>query len=256
MSEALRLVERPRVLALGGLALASAAAWVALGVLRRAPSGGLDWLAALCRAVPPETAAALPAAMTVWLLMSVAMMLPTAAPAVDLYVRLTGRVETRRVAHVAGFAAGYVGAWGVLAIAAATAQVALGQEVAAVAGTLPPGTLPGGLLLVAGLYQLTPLKQACLALCRNPLAFFLAHWREGPGGAVAMGLRHGAVCIGCCWALMGLMFLAGTMNLAWMAGLGLVMLLEKVAPGAVPAGRVMGLAMALAGAALIADGIV
>ena len=101
-----------------------------------------------------------------------------------------------------------------------------------------------------------PLKQACLALCRNPLAFFLAHWREGAGGAVAMGLRHGAVCIGCCWALMGLMFLAGTMNLAWMAGLGLVMLLEKVAPGAVPAGRVAGLAMALAGGALIVDGIV
>lgn len=254
-----RLVERPRLLAVGGVMLASAAAWVALAAIHVTPAaggiGGIDWIAALCRAAPPVTLAALPAATAIWLMMSVAMMLPTAAPAIDVHVRLTRRLEAGRPAQVSAFAAGYLAAWAGLALAAAAAQVALGREVAAAAGVLPPGTVPGGLLLLAGLYQLTPLKQACLALCRNPLAFFLSHWREGTGGALVMGLRHGAVCIGCCWALMGLMFLAGAANLAWMAALGLVMLLEKLTPGAAPVGRVAGLAMALAGAALIVDGL-
>ena len=111
--------------------------------------------------------------------------------------------------------------------------------------------MAGVLLLAAGGYQLTPLKQACLTKCRNPLAFYMSHWREGIGGAVRMGLHHGAICIGCCWALMGLMFLTGTMNLAWMAGLGLLMLLEKSAPHAVLFGKLTGLAMMLAGLALI-----
>jgi len=124
------------------------------------------------------------------------------------------------------------------------------------AAALPQGAVAGGLLLLAGFYQLTPLKQACLTLCRNLLAFFMSHWREGVGGALRMGLHNGAICIGCCWALMGLMFLSGTMNLAWMAALGLLMLLEKTAPGAARLGRLTGLAMALAGAALIATEII
>lgn len=257
MSRALALAEHPRLLAVSGIALGTGASWLALGLVEQArPGAGLDWIAALCRAAPPAGMAALPGAVALWLMMSVAMMLPTAAPAVDTYVRLTRRLEAQRACHVAGFVAGYLAAWAGFAVLAATAQAALGREVAAVAGALPAGAVPGGLLLLAGLYQLTPLKQACLALCRNPLAFFLARWREGPGGALGMGLAHGAVCIGCCWALMGLMFLAGAMNLAWMAALGLLMLLEKAAPGAVAAGRVAGLAMALAGAALIADGLI
>jgi len=121
--------------------------------------------------------------------------------------------------------------------------------------TLPQPVTAGALLIIAGAYQLTPLKQACLTKCRNPLAFFMSHWREEVTGALRMGLHHGAICIGCCWALMGLMFVFGAMNLAWMAGLGLLMLLEKTAPGAVAAGKLTGLAMALAGAALVATGM-
>ena len=256
MSETARLVERPRLMALGGILLASAAAWLALDALHAAPARGLPgWLDALCQAAPPQTLAALPGAVAIWLMMSVAMMLPTAAPAVDVYVRLTRRVEAR-AGRVAAYVTGYLGAWGALAVVAGTAQVALGQAVADQAQGLPAGLVPGALLLLAGLYQVTPLKQACLALCRNPLAFFLSHWREGAGGALGMGLRHGAVCVGCCWALMGLMFVSGAVNLAWMAALGLVMLLEKVAPAAAPVGRVAGLAMALAGTALITDALV
>jgi len=207
----------------------------------------------IARRFGPDAAQA--RAIAIWALMSVAMMLPTAAPAIDIYVRLSRRIEVRRGAHVAAFAGGYLAAWTMFAAVAAAAQVLLGARIGAIAATLPQGVLAGGLLVLAGGYQLTPLKQACLAKCRNPLAFFISHWREGVGGAARMGLHHGMICVGCCWALMGLMFLFGTMNLAWMAGLGLLMLLEKTAPRAIQAGRLTGLAMALAGAALIVTGL-
>jgi len=254
-------LDRPRLLALSGVALGSLAAWVALAVLHEALPGsglgsGIDWLSALCRGIALPASVALPGAVTIWVLMSVAMMLPTAAPAIDIYVRLSRRIEARRAAHVAGFAAGYLIAWAGFAVVAGSAQATLGGEIATFAAALPQAALAGGLLVLAGLYQLTPLKQACLTLCRNPLAFFISHWREGIGGALRMGLHHGLVCIGCCWALMGLMFLTGAMNLAWMAALGLVMLLEKTAPGAARGGRLTGLAMALAGAALIVTDII
>ena len=252
-------LDRPRLLALSGVALGSLAAWVALAVLHEALPGsvsGIDWLSALCRGIALPVSAALPGAVAIWVLMSVAMMLPTAAPAIDIYVRLSRRIEARRAAHVAGFAGGYLIAWAGFAVVAGGAQATLGGELAAYMTKLPQGAAAGGLLVLAGLYQLTPLKQACLTLCRNPLAFFMSHWREGVGGALRMGLHHGLVCIGCCWALMGLMFLAGAMNLAWMAGLGLVMLLEKTAPGAARIGRLTGLAMALAGVALIVNDLI
>jgi len=239
-------LDRPRLLAFGGVVLGSTAAWIALAALHDpAPTGSAGWLDRLCGIA---TGAPFRSAMAIWALMSVAMMLPTAAPAIDVYVRLSRRLEAQRGTHVAAFAGGYVAAWVALAALAGALQVALGARAA---GAVAPGLASGSLLLLAGLYQLTPLKQACLTLCRNPLAFFIGHWREGVGGAFAMGLHHGAVCIGCCWALMALMFVAGAMNLAWMAALGLAMLLEKAAPGAAPAGRLAGLAMALGGAALI-----
>jgi predicted metal-binding membrane protein len=251
------ILDRPRLLAFGGVMLAALAAWVALALLHEARlASGLDWLSALCGGFALPLGAALPGAMLIWALMSVAMMLPTAAPAIDIYVRLSRRIEARRAAHVAGFAGGYVIAWAAVAAVAGAAQALAGREIAAGAATLPQAAVAGGLLLLAGLYQLSALKQACLTLCRNPLAFFMAHWREGVGGALRMGLHHGAVCIGCCWALMGLMFLSGAMNLAWMAALGLVMLAEKTAPGAARLGQLAGIAMALAGAALIVSGII
>jgi len=250
------ILDRPRVLAFGGVVLAALAAWVALALLGEArPGSGLAWLSALCGGVALPGSDAVAGAMAMWALMSVAMMLPSAAPAIDIYVRLARRIEARRAVHVAGFAAGYVLAWATLSAIAGTAQVLVGRELATSAAALPHGWVAGGLLLLAGLYQFTPLKQACLTACRNPLAFFMSHWREGIGGAVRMGLHHGAICIGCCWALMGLMFLSGAMNLAWMAALGLVMLLEKTAPGAAYLGWLSGIAMALAGAALIMTGI-
>jgi predicted metal-binding membrane protein len=243
-------LDRPRLLAFGGVVLGAGAAWIALGSLH-GPDAGLSGPVAHGHGAAIAHGDTLPAAITIWVLMSVAMMLPTAAPAIDIYVRLSRRIEVRRAAHVAGFAGGYLAAWSGFSVLAAGAQIALASVIAAGTGDFPPGILAGALLLLAGLYQFTPLKQACLTQCRNPLAFFMSHWRDGVGGSAWMGLRHGAICIGCCWALMGLMFLFGAANLVWMAALGLVMLLEKTAPGAVRAGRVTGLVMALAGAALI-----
>jgi len=119
---------------------------------------------------------------------------------------------------------------------------------------VPADRLSGTLLLLAGLYQLTPVKRLCLDACRNPLGFFMRHWREGPAGALRLGARHGIVCLGCCWALMGLMLIAGAMNLVWMAALGILMLAEKTLPHADRAGRLLGVSFAGAGAALLALG--
>jgi predicted metal-binding membrane protein len=102
--------------------------------------------------------------------------------------------------------------------------------------------LGGGLLLAAGIYQLTPIKQACLKHCRSPLQFVLSHWRNGRHGAFRMGVEHGAYCVGCCWFLMGLLFFGGVMNLYWIAGLALFVLLEKT----VPAGHWLSYATGLA----------
>ena len=243
-------LDRPRILSLGGVLMIALAAWVALGLLETAgPQTG--WVEALCRAVALPGWVVWPGLMVMWLLMSIAMMLPTAAPAIDIYVRLSRRIGARRTAHVAAFAGGFIGAWGLLAVAAGAAQAALSEPIAAQAAALPANWPAGGILLLAGLYQFTPLKQACLTLCRNPLAFFMSHWHDGIGGAARMGLHHGLICIGCCWALMGLMFLSGAMNLAWMAALGLVMLLEKTAPGAGRIGQLMGLALVFAASGLI-----
>ncbi len=129
------------------------------------------------------------------------------------------------------FAAGYLAVWGVFSLAATAAQWGLERT-----GLLRPemnaANVPfaASLLVTAGLYQVTPLKKACLRHCRGPIQFITAYWRPGRGGAFQMGVRHGAFCVGCCWFLMGLLFFGGVMNLYWIAGLAGLVLLEKVTP--------------------------
>ena len=108
--------------------------------------------------------------------------------------------------------------------------------------------LAGTVLIVAGLYQWTPLKQACLRHCRSPLEFITAYWRPGARGAFAMGLRHGAYCLGCCWMLMLLLFVGGVMNFAWIAGLALFVLVEKLVPAGHWIGRGAGVLLVAWGA--------
>jgi predicted metal-binding membrane protein len=112
----------------------------------------------------------------------------------------------------------------------------------------------GLLLLAAGIFQWTPLKAACLSHCRSPFHFFSTEWREGVRGALVMGLRHGSWCLGCCWLLMSLLFAAGVMNLAWVAALAIVVLLEKVAPAGPALGRVFGVGLGIWGVWLLVAG--
>jgi predicted metal-binding membrane protein len=118
-------------------------------------------------------------------------------------------------------------------------------------GAVADRRIAGGLLVLAGLYQLMPLKQNCLALCRSPVAFLTQHYRKGSAGAVRMGLSHGLYCLGCCWAAMALLFVGGVMNPVWIAGLAIFVLVEKALPFGRIAGLVLGAAGLIAGLVLI-----
>jgi predicted metal-binding membrane protein len=204
------------------------------------------------------TLADLGAAAAMWAVMMVGMMVPAAAPVVLLFhaVNRKRRAQGGRAVPTAVFVLGYLLVWGAFSVGAATLQGGL-QAAAllspALAATSP--VLGGALLVAAGAWQLTPLKRACLAHCRSPLGFFLGHWRDGTLGALRMGLAHGAYCLGCCAVLMGLLFVAGVMNLAWVAAITAFVLLEKVAPGGVKIGRVASVVLIAAGTILLARGV-
>ncbi len=168
-----------------------------------------------------------------WWVMMIAMMLPSATPMVLLFAMLNRKQREKGNAYVptALFASAYLVVWAFFSIVAVAVQWGLEAT-----NLLSPmlvsvsAFLGGGLLLAAGIYQLTPIKQACLKHCRSPLQFVLSHWRGGRRGAFRMGVEHGAYCVGCCWFLMGLLFFGGVMNLYWIAGLALFVLLEKTVP--------------------------
>lgn len=190
-----------------------------------------------------------------WWTMMIAMMTPSAAPTMLLYARVHRHALTQGHAQVthaptATFAAGYVLMWLIFSIAAAALHHALQR--AEIISAMTMGSqirwVSGTALVVTGLYQLSPLKNACLAHCRAPAAFLSRHWRPGAVGALRLGMMHGAYCIGCCWMLMALLFVGGVMNLAWIAALSLLVLAEKV----LTAGRWLGRA---AGIALVAWGV-
>lgn len=171
-----------------------------------------------------------------WWVMQVAMMLPSAAPMILVFATVNRgqRDGGRPYVATSVFAFAYLIAWAGFSLVAVILQWGL-EHIGALSPMLVAtnALLGGGLLLAAGIYQLTPIKQACLRHCRSPMAFINAQWRPGVRGALRMGLVHGAFCVACCWFLMGLMFLGGLMNLYWIAGLALFVLLEKT----IPAGR-------------------
>ena len=161
----------------------------------------------------------------------VGMMVPSATPMSLLFAAVARRARAQGspVAPTFVFVTGYVAAWTLFSLAATAAQ--WGLERAALLSPMLASTsaaFGGVLLAAAGLYQWTPWKDACLAHCRAPALFFAAHWRDGPLGAFRMGAAHGLYCLGCCAVLMGLLFFGGVMNLLWVAGLALFVLLEKV----------------------------
>lgn len=181
-----------------------------------------------------------------WAAMMAAMMLPSSLPMVLAFVHLSAHQGERARARV--FVGAYLLVWTAVSAAATALQWAL--QAAGLLDPMAASTSPwltGLLLLIAGLYQFSPLKRACLAHCRSPLGFLLGEWRSGAGGAFRMGLRHGLLCAGCCWALMALLFVGGAMNLAWVVALAIVVAIEKMAPRGEVIAAPLGLALIAAG---------
>jgi predicted metal-binding membrane protein len=232
-----RAAALPRLVVAAALAVTAVVCWWLLvesaAVMASMQGGGpLLWLAdAMMEPAAPTPY--LVASALMWIVMMGAMMTPAVLPITLVFVRLD-RTQHARSLPLAGlaFSSGYLGAWTLFALVATVLQWSLHRATLLHTDAMATGApLAGALALLAGVYQLTPLKEACLAHCRTPMGFLLSHWRDGTAGAFRMGLRHGAYCLGCCWALMLLMFAAGVMSVTAMALLSLFILAERVLPG-------------------------
>ncbi len=182
-----------------------------------------------------------------WAIMMIAMMLPSAMPMILTFAAVTRNRRRCRGPYVpvSIFLLGYVAIWCAFSAIAALLQWWLHRHALLSPSMASAGGWFGGaLLLAAGIFQFTPLKQSCLTHCRGPLEFIMTRWREGRGGAFRMGLEHGAFCTGCCWALMALLFVAGVMNILWIAALTLLVCLEKMLPARAHARLATGLLLA------------
>jgi predicted metal-binding membrane protein len=236
---------------LAALAGVTGLSWLYLVVMAR----GMESGPMLMLELRPWTPAHFGMMFAMWAIMMVGMMLPSATPATLVYTAVARKAarEGTPVAPVAAFVLGYLTMWTLFSAGATVAQ--WGLERAALLSPMlvsNSAVLGGALLVAAGAYQLTPWKDACLEHCRSPAHFVAQHWRPGTGGALRMGMEHGAYCLGCCWVLMGLLFFGGVMNLLWIAAIALFVLLEKVLPFGAGGGRWAGYAMITAGALVLA----
>ncbi|MFL5546960.1 MAG: DUF2182 domain-containing protein [Gemmatimonadales bacterium] len=245
-----QIFRRDRLVVAGGLALLAALAWGYIIHMSRTMSPGMPaGMAMPMPAAPsgPELLWLVP----MWIVMMVAMMIPSAAPMILLFAGVARQRQVRNVptASTAVFTLGYLLVWALYATIAAVAQWQL-HRLSLLSPAMAAATpiLGGGLLLLAGVYQWLPLKAACLSHCRSPLGFFSGHWREGSRGALLMGVEHGTYCVGCCWALMALLFVAGVMNLLWVALIAGFVLVEKLLAG----GRLF---RRISGGLLVASGL-
>ena len=190
-----------------------------------------------------------------WAVTMVAMMVPSAAPMILAFASINRRRREQGNPYVptAVFLSGYLLVWTGFSVLATLVQFVLIFTILSypVMASASP-TFGGILLLAGGIFQLSPLKTACLRHCRTPMGFITNDWRDGGRGALLMGLHHGGYCLGCCWALMGLLFLLGVMNLLWIAALAAFVLVEKVVPAGPWVGRVAGLGLLAWGIWLLA----
>lgn len=244
-------LRRDRLVLVAGLLGLAALAWIYVGRMAETPARatmtltmpgmegqpGFAWLAGM------------------WAVMMVAMMVPSATPTILLFAAISRRrrLQGQPAVSAAVFTLGYLLVWTLYAAAAAGAQwelhrMALLSPAMAAASPL----LGGGVLIAAGLYQWMPLKSRCLTRCHSPLGFFAAEWREGAGGALLMGMRHGTFCVGCCWMLMALLFVSGVMNVLWVAAIAAYVLVERLVPGGRTLGRAAGLVLVAWGLWLVA----
>ncbi|MDH4184008.1 MAG: DUF2182 domain-containing protein [Nitrospinota bacterium] len=247
-----KLMRRERMVTIIGIAMIAIMAW-----------GYLAWMAFGMRAdaasmvMPGAASWSAPYALMIfimWAVMMVAMMTPSAAPMILTFARVNA--DRSKGASVLGptglFTLAYILVWTGFSAAATFAQwglVAMAQLSPMMATT--DMRIGGVILIVAGLFQWTPLKHRCLEKCRTPIGFLMTEWRDGPAGAFVMGLRHGIFCLGCCWALMLVLFVVGVMNLVWIALLSVFVLLEKVTDAGRLIARIGGLALISSGIWLV-----
>lgn len=255
------LLKRDRWLLLGGLALTTLAAWAYMVREARAMTAtGICQCAGMQMSGPdlnPWSTSTLLPLFLMWSEMMVAMMLPSAAPMILTFARVNRqrRTQERPYVHTLVFVSGYLAVWTLFSALAALAQWVLhGKALLSPAMASQSRWLGASILIGAGLFQWTPLKQACLGHCRSTLSFLLTEWREGRWGAFLMGFRHGGYCTGCCWILMALLFVAGVMNLWWIAALTALVLIEKAAARGLFVARTSGVVLAAWGLVVLFRG--
>lgn len=273
------LLRRDRAIVMAALAIVTAISWVYILWLASAmdmapaPSGSMDMGAGMDTDMPmdmpmnmdegammsmatvavrPWSVATFVYAFVMWAVMMVGMMVPSATPMILLYARV-GRQAAQQgkpFAPTGFFAGGYLIAWTSFALVAVLGQWLLDRALLLTpALSSASQVLSGAVLVAVGLFQWTPLKDRCLRQCRAPLLFIQDHggFRREAGAAFGLGLRHGLYCVGCCWALMALLFVGGVMNVLWVAAIAIFVLAEKVVPGGRLVSRVAGAALVMAG---------
>lgn len=248
-------LKRDRALVLVGLVLAAALSWLYLVLASRDMYGDMDGLSAWMMTGAWNLEYGL-LIFAMWVVMMVGMMLPGAAPTILLYATIlrNSHQANAPVARTYAFMGGYLLAWIGFSVMATVLQGLLARML-----LLSPmmvsahSLLSAALLILAALYQLTPLKQACLSSCRAPADFLTRHWRPGLAGAVRLGIHHGLYCVGCCWALMLLLFAGGVMSLLWIGAITIYVLAEKLAPYGIEGSRWSGVLLLLMAAYLIVN---
>jgi len=251
------ILKRDRLIVFAALAATTLLAWGYMVHEAR----GMNLTGACCCAgmqmsgpdVNPWSTATLVPLFLMWAEMMVAMMLPSATPMILMFAKVQRNRREREQPFVATgiFVAGYLAIWTAFSAFAAVTQWALHARTLLSPMMVSTSPLLGGALLIAaGIFQWTPLKNSCLTNCCSPLNFVMAGWREGKWGAFAMGVKHGLHCAGCCWFLMLLLFVAGVMNIWWIAIITVLVLIEKVAPRGPLLGRIAGGVFVIWGALL------
>lgn len=218
------------------------------------PAGNGAGMEMAMPSMPAMDPAAFALTFVMWVVMMVGMMLPSAAPTILFYGAMVRKNAERGTVLPAVwvFVSGYLLVWTGFSLAAVVLQAALEHAALLTPGmTSGSNRLNGVLLVAAGVYQLTPLKDLCLSKCRNPVQFFMTHWRPRTAGALRMGITQGAYCLGCCWMLMLLLFVVGVMNLAWVALIAAFVFLEKLLPGGRLSSRLAGVALIAVGSAIL-----
>ncbi len=240
------LVQRDQYLIISSLAALVVLAWAYLLVLDL----NMRDMPGMVPGIHPWTPADFIMMFLMWAVMMFAMMVPSAMRSVLIYSRIAAREESQKhlVTPVLVFIFGYIAIWTLFSATATALQWAM--EMAALVSPMMVTTsskLGAAILIAAGIYQLTPLKDICLKHCQSPVMFIAAHYQKGMRGAFQLGLTHGVYCLGCCWLLMGLLFVGGVMNLIWILAISMFVLVEKLLPAHIQSTRITGFIMITAG---------